>query len=111
MSLEGTYGDEITLRAIANICNVEVVVISTLGDRDRMNILPQHSVTLGRILLGHFAKSHGKYYVSLEQVEQFDESDRNEAYQQIDESSNECVNIRRLLEIDQGDDRSKRIIC
>ena len=58
-----------------------------------------------------FCKSHGKYYVSLEQVEQFDESDRNEAYQQIDESSNECVNIGRLLEIDQGDDRSKRIIC
>ena len=44
MSLERTYGNEITLRAIANIFNVEVVVISTLGERGSVNILPQQIV-------------------------------------------------------------------
>ena len=44
------------------------------------NILPQHSVQLGKILLGHFAQGQGEHYVSLEQVEQFDDvSDHNEA--------------------------------
>ena len=55
MSLEETYGVKITLRAIANFFNVKVVVISTLGERDGANILPQHSVRLERILLDHFA--------------------------------------------------------
>ena len=44
MSLERTYGNEITLRAIANIFNVEVVVISTLGERGSVTILPQQIV-------------------------------------------------------------------
>ena len=32
MSLKGKYGDEITFRAIANIFNVEVVIILTSGE-------------------------------------------------------------------------------
>ena len=105
MSLEGTYGDEIALRAIENIFNVKVVVISTLGERGRMNILSQHNLPIGLILLGQFAESQGKHYVSPEQVEKFDdESGHDEVYQQVDESSNKYVNIGQRLEIDQSDD-------
>ena len=68
MSLEGTCGDE-SLRAIADIFNVEVVVISTLAGRGRVNILPQYNVPLGRLLSGHLAESLGKHYVSLEKVD------------------------------------------
>ena len=83
MSLEETYGEKITLRAIANFFNVKVVVISTLGGRDGANILPQHNVPLERILLDHFASGHIKHHVPLEQVEQInDEYDHDEAYQQ-----------------------------
>ena len=83
MSLEETYGVKIKLRAIANFFNVKVVVISTLGERDGANILPQHSVRLERILLDHFAEGHVKHHVPLEQVEQIDdEYDHDETYQQ-----------------------------
>ena len=60
-SLEGTYGEKITLRAIANFFSVTVVVISTLGGRGAANILPENIVPLERILLDHFAEGHGKH--------------------------------------------------
>ena len=31
MQKDGTYDDEITLRAISNIFNVEIIIVSTLG--------------------------------------------------------------------------------
>ena len=31
MQMDGIYGDEITLRAIPNIFNVEIIIVSTLG--------------------------------------------------------------------------------
>ena len=83
MSFEATYGEKITLRAIANFFSVKVVAISTLGGCGGANILPQHSVPLEIILLDRFAEGHGKHYVSLEQVEQIDDVyDHDEAYQQ-----------------------------
>ena len=88
MSLEQTYGEEITLRAIANIFNVKVVIISTLEGYGRANISPQHSLPLGKILFDHFAEGHSKHYVSLAQVEQIDdEYDHGDAYQQASSTS------------------------
>ena len=56
-------------------------VISTLGECGRINILPQHSVPLGKLLLGHFPEGQAEHYVCHEQVEQFnDESDHHEPY-------------------------------
>ena len=31
MQMNGTYGDETTLRVISNIFNVEIIIVSTLG--------------------------------------------------------------------------------
>ena len=32
MDIEGTYGNELTLRAFANIFNIEIEIVSTLGN-------------------------------------------------------------------------------
>ena len=32
MDIERTYGDELTLRAFANIFNIEIEIVSTLGN-------------------------------------------------------------------------------
>ena len=83
ISSEVTYGDEITVRSIASILNIEVVIILTLGECGRTNNLPQHSIPLGRISLDFFVEGHGKHYFSLEQVKQIsDEYDDDEASQQ-----------------------------
>ena len=56
-------------------------MISTLGECGRINVLPQHSVPLGKLLLGHFPEGQAEHYVCHEQVEQFnDESDHHEPY-------------------------------
>ena len=66
MSKSGTYGDEITLRTMANIFNVEIVVTSTLGEGGRVIITPEDSIPYHASLLGHFAEKHGCHYVVLE---------------------------------------------
>lgn len=44
MSKSGTYGDEITLRGIANMFNVEIIVKPTLGQGGRVIISPEDSI-------------------------------------------------------------------
>lgn len=39
MQMDGTYSDKITLRAIANIFNVEIKIACTLGQRGRVDIV------------------------------------------------------------------------
>ena len=38
--MDGTYGDEITLTAISNIFNVEIIIVSTLEQGGRVEIVP-----------------------------------------------------------------------
>ena len=41
MGIEGTYGDELTLRALVKIFNVEIEMVSTLGYDGRVSISPE----------------------------------------------------------------------
>ena len=66
MDIEGTYGDELTLRAFANIFNIEIEIVSTLGNDGRVSINPENSNPLGRTTLGHFAEGQGDSYVCLQ---------------------------------------------
>ena len=65
MSTDGTYGDEITLRAVSNIYNVEIDIVSTLGQQGFARILPENSEPIFRITLGHFAEGQGFHYIAL----------------------------------------------
>ena len=56
MNTSGKYGDQITLRAFLNLFNIDIFIFSTLENDDRFLILPENSVPIGTITLGHFAK-------------------------------------------------------
>ena len=51
MDIEGTYGNELTLRAFANIFNIEIEIVSTLGNDGGISIDSENSNPLGRITL------------------------------------------------------------
>ena len=53
MQMDGTYGDEITLRAISNIFNVEIIIVSTLGQGGRVETVPENTNPFTRITLGY----------------------------------------------------------
>ena len=63
MAKSNTFGDQITLFAAANLYNINIQVISTLGPGAQHLFEPSSSVPLGTVYLGHFAA--GKHYVSL----------------------------------------------
>ena len=55
MSKSGTYGDEITLHAMANMLLVEIVVILTLWEEGRTITTPKDSISYHTLVLGCFA--------------------------------------------------------
>ena len=59
MARDGTYGDQLTLRAASEIYNIQFTIISTLGDQGRADISPDGFDSLGRITLGHLAEGYG----------------------------------------------------
>ena len=65
MARNHTYGDQITLFAAANIFNIDVHIVSTLGIGAQHVFHPSSNSPLGSIYLGHFAENHGEHYVSL----------------------------------------------
>lgn len=72
MARNGTYGDEITLRAISNIYNIEIRIVSTLGSDAATVILPSDSNSTGQITLGHFHETQGIHYVVLQREQESD---------------------------------------
>ena len=55
MGKEKTCSGEITLGTVAKISNVEILVVSTLGQEGRVRIRSENSVLLAQIILGHFS--------------------------------------------------------
>ena len=64
MSNDGTYCDEITLRAAAELFNTEFVLVSTLGRAAEVTISPGNVSPQSRTFLGHFAENQGEHYVA-----------------------------------------------
>ena len=70
--------DEITLRAAAEIFNIEFVIISILGRAAKANTTQQNFASQGGIYLGHFAENLGEYYIVVNAVE--DSNISNESF-------------------------------
>ena len=66
MAKNGTYGDQITLQAAADLYNIEIVVVSTLGPDATAVISPFSSIPTARVQLGHYAENHGEHYICVE---------------------------------------------
>lgn len=67
MTQTGTYGDHITLQAVANLYLVRIKIISTLGSEAEVIIAPQNGLPITTIVLGHMAENHGIHYLCLQQ--------------------------------------------
>ena len=76
MARDGTYGDQITLYAAANLYNIDIQIVSSLRVGEQHAFNPSASVSEATVYLGHFAENQGEWYVSLEQVA--DHSDGSE---------------------------------
>ena len=66
MAKNGIYGDQITLQAAADLYNIEIVVVSTLGPDTIAVISPSSSIPTARVQLEHYAENHGEYYICME---------------------------------------------
>ena len=66
MARNGTYGDQITLQAVVDLYNIEIVVVSTLGPDATVVISPSFSTPTARVQLGHYAENHGEHYICVE---------------------------------------------
>ena len=63
MARSNTFGDQTTLFAAANLYNINIQVISTLGPGAQHLFEPSSSAPMATVYLGHFAA--GEHYVSL----------------------------------------------
>ena len=68
IQIDGTCGDEFTLRAIFNKVNVEIIIDSIFGQGGKVEIVPENTNPFARSTLGHFAEGHGEHYVTLEDL-------------------------------------------
>lgn len=66
MATDGTYGDQIILQVAADLYNIEVLVVSTLGHNAITLISPSASILYARVQLGHYAEQHGEHYICVE---------------------------------------------
>ena len=65
MSHHGTYGDQISLQAVADMLGVEILVISTLGSEGQVWIFSRSAIPLCRLIRGHFSEGEGIHYVAM----------------------------------------------
>ena len=65
MISDGTYGDQLTLQAIANLYQIQLDIISSSGEDHATHIVPQDSEPVATLALGHFSEDRGMHYVSL----------------------------------------------
>ena len=72
---DGTYDDEITLRAAAELFNIELLLVSTLGRATKVTAIPRNFSLQSRAFLGHFAENQREHYVALGQIDDFESSE------------------------------------
>ena len=85
-----TYGDQLTLQALANLHLVEIIVVSSLGPEVRTVISPQNCEPVARVFLGHFSEDEGIHYVCLVAT--------NRVNQESDEETNSSEGNENILE-------------
>lgn len=66
MENDGTFGDHITLQAVADIFLVQITVYSSLGPAATQVISPHNGINpIAYFSVGHFAEGMGEHYVCL----------------------------------------------
>ncbi len=95
MSVNGTYGDHLTLMGMANLYNVQFVIYSSLGIAGRRiisnNIESKLIPSVPIIYLGHYAETEGEHYVCIKVNEIKNETSRQYDDRDINESKSQNV--------------------
>ena len=65
MAQDHTYGDQLTLFAAANLYNVNIQIVSSLGAGGSHVFHPTSSIPITTLYLGHFAENHGEHYIAI----------------------------------------------
>ena len=60
MARDGTYGDQITLYAAANLYNIDIQIVSALRVGGQHAFNPAASVSAATVYLEHFAENQGE---------------------------------------------------
>ena len=60
MARDGTYGDQITLYAAANLYNIDIQIVSALRVGGQHAFNPSASVSAATVYLEHFAENQGE---------------------------------------------------
>lgn len=68
MAWDGSYGDQLTLYVAANLYNIDIQIVSSLGAGGQHVFSPSASNSTATVYLGHFAENQGEHYANLEQV-------------------------------------------
>ena len=84
MERKGTYGDEITLRMISNMFNVEIAAVSKLGQDGIVRTIPENSFPLFQVTLGHFTKNQGFDHVALRRGEIVSENENTISLKEVE---------------------------
>ena len=65
MGIDGTFDDEINLRAADELLKIKPVIIATLSKAAEATISPKNLAPQGSVYLGQFVENHRKHYVFL----------------------------------------------
>jgi len=87
MARDKTYGDHLTLQAMADMFNVQLDIISSSGEDYTTHIMPQFCQPIATFALGHFTEDHGMHYVRL--TETYDHRISNSRNMEMDEDQNQ----------------------
>lgn len=98
MSQDGAYGDQLTLYAAANLYNIDVQIVSSLGAGGQHVFSPSASIATATVYLGHFAENQGEHFVALEPVM----SDHDNGEEVLEDITEEYAS-RTEGNIDMGD--------
>ena len=60
MAHDGTFGDQITLCAAANLYNIDIQIVSSLRVGGQHAFNPSACVSATTVYLGHFAENQGE---------------------------------------------------
>ena len=110
MVMNGTYGDQITLKVAANLYNIEIVVVSTLGPDATAVISPSSSIPTATVQLGNYADNHGEHYICVDgRVLLEEEQQEKKANGEVEEVEDDEQEERAEEEVedDEQDERAE----
>ena len=107
----GFYGDQITLQAAADLYNIEITVVSTLGPDAIAMISPFSSIPTARVQLEHYAENHREHYICVEgRVLLEEEEQEKKAEKEVEQMEDDAQEERAEEEVKEMEDNGADLL-